>query len=94
MVKEKNTVGLSRDYIIHPGETLAEVLEEYGVYPSIKWPNDIQINGKKISGILAEGVMDADKLKGKMGFLVHGKLVSGCKVNTSIGFFWHQFVLE
>lgn len=27
MVKEKNTVGLSRDYIIHPGETLAEVIE-------------------------------------------------------------------
>lgn len=27
MVKEKNSVGLSRDYIIHPGETLAEVLE-------------------------------------------------------------------
>ena len=28
MVKEKNSVGLSRDYIIHPGETLAEVLED------------------------------------------------------------------
>ena len=28
MVKEKNLVGLSRDYIIHPGETLAEVLED------------------------------------------------------------------
>lgn len=28
MAKEKNSVGLSRDYIIHPGETLAEVIEE------------------------------------------------------------------
>ena len=28
MAKEKNSVGLSRDYIIHPGETLAEVLED------------------------------------------------------------------
>ena len=28
MVKEKNLVGLSRDYIIHPGETLAEVIED------------------------------------------------------------------
>ena len=39
---------------------LAEVFEEYTspIYPSpkIKWPNDIRINGKKISGILAEGV--------------------------------------
>ena len=35
---------------------LAEVFEEYGVEPKIKWPNDIRINGKKISGILAEAV--------------------------------------
>ena len=28
MIKEKNLVGLSRDYIIHPGETLAEVIED------------------------------------------------------------------
>ena len=35
---------------------LADVFEEYGVIPKIKWPNDIKINGKKISGILAEAV--------------------------------------
>jgi BirA family biotin operon repressor/biotin-[acetyl-CoA-carboxylase] ligase len=35
---------------------LAQTMEEYEVEPKIKWPNDIQINGKKISGILAEGV--------------------------------------
>lgn len=35
---------------------LSEIMESYGVMPGIKWPNDIQINGKKISGILAEGV--------------------------------------
>ena len=28
MEKELNTIGLSRDFIIHPGETLAEVLED------------------------------------------------------------------
>ena len=28
MEKGKNTIGLSRDYIIHPGETLAEVLDD------------------------------------------------------------------
>ena len=28
MEKEKNLVGLSRDFIIHPGETLAEVIED------------------------------------------------------------------
>lgn len=35
---------------------LCETFEEYGVSPKIKWPNDIKINDKKISGILAEGV--------------------------------------
>jgi BirA family biotin operon repressor/biotin-[acetyl-CoA-carboxylase] ligase len=43
---------------------LAETFEEYGVMPKIKWPNDIQINGKKISGILAEGVNDGENLEG------------------------------
>lgn len=28
MEREKNLVGLSRDYIIHPGETLSEVIED------------------------------------------------------------------
>lgn len=28
MAKEKNSVGLSRDYIIHPGETLEEIIED------------------------------------------------------------------
>ena len=37
---------------------MAKVFEEYNIYPppKIKWPNDIRIDGKKISGILAEGV--------------------------------------
>ncbi len=52
---------------------LVEVLEEYNIYPpKIKWPNDIRINGKKISGILAEAVFDKDKLQGLiLGFGVN-----------------------
>ena len=50
---------------------LAEVLEEYNLSPRIKWPNDIQINGKKISGILAECVFNR-KLEGLvLGFGVN-----------------------
>lgn len=30
----------------------------------IKWPNDVQIKGKKVSGILPEAVWDGDKLLG------------------------------
>ena len=43
---------------------LAEIFEEYNVVPKIKWPNDIRINGKKISGILAEGIVSNGNLEG------------------------------
>lgn len=43
---------------------LAEVFEEYKVTPQIKWPNDIKVNGKKISGILAEAVSSSNGLEG------------------------------
>jgi len=33
---------------------VAETLIEFGINPKIKWPNDILIDGKKISGILIE----------------------------------------
>ncbi len=59
---------------------LAEVFEEYDIYPKIKWPNDIRIHGKKISGILAEavGVNDSD---GK--YMLKG-LVLGFGVNLNV----------
>ena len=51
---------------------LAEVFEEYNVTPKIKWPNDIRINGKKISGILAECVISNGQLEGLiLGFGVN-----------------------
>ena len=48
---------------------LAETIEEYlnseaNISPKIKWPNDVRINGKKISGILAESVLEKGVLKG------------------------------
>ena len=43
---------------------LAETIEDYCIYPKIKWQNDVRINGKKISGILAESVIVKNELKG------------------------------
>ena len=40
---------------------LAKTFEIYGIQPTIKWPNDIHVNGRKISGILAESVIKNSK---------------------------------
>ncbi len=36
--------------------TVLEVLEDYGINASIKWPNDVYVNDSKICGILLEAV--------------------------------------
>jgi BirA family biotin operon repressor/biotin-[acetyl-CoA-carboxylase] ligase len=43
---------------------ICRVLMNYGIKPEIKWPNDILVNGKKISGILCETSIQGSFLKG------------------------------
>lgn len=42
----------------------AKVIETYSITPEIKWPNDVLVNGKKICGILCEGVLEKNNFKG------------------------------
>ena len=43
---------------------LCKILEEYGIQPQIKWPNDVLINGKKIAGILAQSITNGSEFRG------------------------------
>lgn len=42
----------------------ARIVESYGVKPQIKWPNDVLVDGKKVSGILCEASMKHNKIRG------------------------------
>lgn len=52
-----------------------QVLESYGVEPALKWPNDVQVRGRKIAGILAETVVTGSEFLG---------LVLGIGVNLNL----------
>ena len=44
---------------------VCNVLEkQFGIIPTIKWPNDILVESAKISGILAESFMEKNKISG------------------------------
>lgn len=44
------------------GVAVATSLKNYGLNPSLKWPNDVLIDQKKVCGILLEGSIEADKV--------------------------------
>jgi BirA family biotin operon repressor/biotin-[acetyl-CoA-carboxylase] ligase len=41
---------------------LADAIQEEGVEPAIKWPNDILVGRKKVAGVLAESVASGDRV--------------------------------
>jgi BirA family biotin operon repressor/biotin-[acetyl-CoA-carboxylase] ligase len=58
--------------------SIAQMLEGYGLKPSVKWPNDVLINGKKISGIRCEVTETDERVCGVLGI--------GINVNNTEGF--------
>ena len=47
--------------------SVAQLLEVYDLKPSVKWPNDVLVQGKKISGILCEIVKSNKNVYGILG---------------------------
>jgi len=47
---------------------VCQAAEKYAVQPNLKWPNDVQVAGKKLCGILSEALTQ----NGKIGGLVLG----------------------
>ena len=43
--------------------SVAEILIEAGMNPQIKWPNDVQISGKKVSGALVETLVEVESMQ-------------------------------
>lgn len=49
------------------GVALSLALETYGAHPRIKWPNDLYLEGKKIAGILCEGIAEGEQQSAIVG---------------------------
>lgn len=81
-------------YILHPpANALAyvgmmgalvccELAETYGIRAGIKWPNDVQIDGRKLCGVLPEACWRGAELRG---------VVLGIGLNVSINFAGTEF---
>ena len=64
--------------VIAPLAVSLAIEETTGLFPRIKWPNDVRIDGKKVSGILLESEVTDD---GRVLYAVHG---IGINVNIDV----------
>ncbi len=51
--------------------SLATLLKNKGLHPTIKWPNDVQIDKKKIAGVLVEVILQPEFIEVILGIGVN-----------------------
>ncbi len=61
IVLRPSAAQLQRLSLITPVAIANAVEQTLGLYPRIKWPNDLQLKGKKFAGILIEGEWNGDR---------------------------------
>ncbi|OIP87806.1 MAG: biotin--[acetyl-CoA-carboxylase] ligase [Syntrophaceae bacterium CG2_30_49_12] len=54
VIRPPTEPALASQITLMTGVAVAELLSSYCPYVTLKWPNDVQIGGKKVSGILAQ----------------------------------------
>ncbi|MDE3056028.1 MAG: biotin--[acetyl-CoA-carboxylase] ligase [Verrucomicrobiota bacterium] len=64
-------------------QSVAACLIAEGVYPTVKWPNDLLLNGKKVAGVLCEVIQEPSFIAAFVGIGVNLNMESGdlSKVN-------------
>ena len=58
---------------------VCQAAERYAIQPNLKWPNDVQVAGKKLSGILSEAIAQ----DGKIACLIVGVGINVAQPNLS-----------
>lgn len=58
----------------HAAVSVCKAAEAFGVFPEIKWPNDVYVKGRKLCGILIENKLAA----GKISYSIVGIGVNAC----------------
>ncbi len=70
-------------YVILSSVAVSAALEEYGIKPFIKWPNDIMVNQKKICGILIEKDAYNKKIVTGIGININNRLPEDPSINAT-----------